>query len=1265
MNRLEKFFTTLYTAQSKVLKRYTTDELVSQIKEYVDFTPYILRQTYKLLCGQEGDDRKNGARILGSLMFQFKLVTEFKIEYMEGKDVYLSCTGEQFNVQAPSIQEQKKIVKKLADMEHVESNFLSDIDFKASAGEAIKRHKVEEKAIENPFDFFEQVSENLLSYEWHKRHGAFLAFEAMFSQMGDGEMQVKIDPKLFSKIYEILVTDKFNDFVDDRTFAPVRDAAARLLACIYPLIGVNDITEQLIGFLDNEDWQVQFSGLIALGYLKAYVPDKEMLCRKLVSLLCSVDEDIKLLSAELLCGFPICSDAEVILERCWSNIEAEEVISVSKTSNLSLLAKIYRENPGMEVPADKLKEIFPCFTSPVPDVRVSIVKMVENFSDESIDFLIAEMILIEEKEEIRELAMSVLKKRSAIRNNLVVHFMNILGGSLYEPYREDDFVSYDDLYFTKSGINVIGKDEILKNRCFLFECLMGGDTKDLKCKETMIGNTFLFLSRFTHRFSENNEGLKCSNTAEQMTDDEILVKDLDEYFLKCRDLKMAPVKEFKKKVSDPSITSIHLMVESLYVDYIRMQASVNLPEMRFAFKMYKVETCKQFLSLFSRIVTDAYDQGRICVDEFLMRAYEGLVQGSEGFLVFFKAFGARLLEHAFFNRVTEFEDRLDFFAKTIEIYACDEGIRVLEGVFEDALHKKNVAVVRGFMKSLEFNERFVRSMLDNLDVELLDMLIESGDHSFNPLFVKPLLNNISSGKDRNVSCKVFSKIIPTLGFRTNEKISEDLLVKIKIENKALESLLDSTKIPEYIIRCPMETKLRDYQIEGVRWLSFLYSFNLNGILADDMGLGKTLQVLTFLCSEMYETDRRVLVICPSSLTGHWKSEVKRFFPFMSCEIYKKEMKNDCAIVVSSYEAFRNDHMNFVEKDWFYVVVDEGHVLRNKQTMLYTRMNMIKCARKIILTGTPVHNSVEDLVSLFNFLMPNYIGSEKDYGTLSVKMSDSEIEKAHAKLEYLHKKVLPFVLRRLKIDVLKDLPPKIIRDIIIEFGPTQESLYKEIDENGGREDTARISELEYGKVDQKNVGFKRTRDLFLAISHIGHFRDFEEVSCKVRALDDIISLCGGEELRSKILVFFQFKSSIDLVVNDIMKKYKFKHSRIDGSVVSSARTKIIEEFNNGATQVLFLTTQIGGLGLNLTAADTVVMYEHDWNPFNDLQAMDRAHRIGQKRTVNVFRLIVKNTLEEKVMNLQSFKMFIANSLISQQNADIETMETKDLLEKFRG
>lgn len=1252
MNKLEKFFATLNTAQSRMLKSYTTDELTSQIREYVDFTPYILKQTYRLLCGQESEDRKNGARILKSLMFQFRLVTDFRIEYGETGNVYLGSAGDQFNAAAPSVQEQRRMVKKIAKLEHVEANFLSDIDFKAGSGEAIKKHKVEERQIENVVDFFEQITSNLLSYEWYKRHGAFLAFAAMFSCRAEGEMQIRVDPKLFSKIYEILVTDKFNDFVDDRTVAPVRDAAAYLLSCIYPLLGPNCIIEQLISFLDSSDWQVQFSGLIALGYLKGYVSSPETLCTKLVSLLGSCDEDIKLLSAELLCYFPLVVETSEILSRCWKNIESEEAISVSKTSNLSLLGKIYKEDPSLTIPQETLKEVFPCFTSPVPEVRVSVLRMVENFRDESIDFLVAEMVLVEEKEEIREMAMEYLRRHKGLSRNLVTHFLHVIGGSLYEPYREEDFVSYEELYFTRSGIRVVGKEEILKNRCRLFECIMRSPCDMKEGEGTMVGRTFLCLY-------ESMQSLMHGGV-ERCRD----VRELEFYFKECRDLKAAPMKEFKRKMSSPGVSSMHPMVDPLYVDYTRMVACMMFPSLGECVPLYGVETCRAFLELFSRIVVEHYDAGRVDVDSFVECAYRRLVDGEDGFLSFFEAFDQRLLAHPFFSRIKEFEDRLGFFARTIHIYAKDTQFSRLEFLFDEALSKRNTVVLRGLMASLEFNERFVREMLSRLDVELVDAVLEHGDHSFNPLFIKPLIRNISNNTEREGSSRVFSKIIPTLNFRTNSRISRDLVEMIEEEKRSFESLLDVRKMAEYNVRCPTTIKLRDYQVEGVKWLNFLYSFNLNGILADDMGLGKTLQVLTFLCSEMYETDRKVLVICPSSLTGHWKAEVKKFFPCVRAEVYRKELKSGYDMLVCSYESFRNDYVNFVDRDWFYVVVDEGHVLRNRQTMLYSRMNMIRCPHKIVLTGTPVHNSVEDLVSLFNFLMPNYLGNEKGYGGLHAKMSDTEIEKAQEKLDVLHKKVLPFILRRLKIDVLKDLPPKIIRDVNVEFGPEQEELYSEISERGGMMDGTDVSEFEYGKVNAKSTGLKRTRELLLAASHIGHFKESSETSCKVRALEDVISLCGGEELRNKILVFFQFKTTIDLVVKDIMSRHKIKYSRLDGSVPGSVRSKVAEEFNTGTTQMLFLTTQVGGLGLNLTGADTVVLYEHDWNPFNDLQAMDRAHRIGQKKTVNVFRLIAKNTLEERVMNLQVFKLFVANSLVSQQNADIETMDTKDLLERFQ-
>ncbi|KAF9749465.1 TATA-binding protein-associated factor MOT1, partial [Nosema granulosis] len=274
-------------------------------------------------------------------------------------------------------------------------------------------------------------------------------------------------------------------------------------------------------------------------------------------------------------------------------------------------------------------------------------------------------------------------------------------------------------------------------------------------------------------------------------------------------------------------------------------------------------------------------------------------------------------------------------------------------------------------------------------------------------------------------------------------------------------------------------------------------------------------------------------------------------------------------------------------------------------------------------------------------------------TKTTTKNDQDVEKMYKKLEEINKKILPFILRRLKIDVLTDLPPKIIRDVTVEMGPIQQEIYSNID--------CDVEDLSYSTAAK---GLKRTRDLLHAASHSAYFRpNSGETPCKVKALEDIINLCGGEDIRNKILIFFQYKSSIDFVLKDL-KNINLKYLRLDGSVPSSKRSKIAQDFNEGPVPLLFLTTQVGGLGLNLTGADTVVFYEHDWNPFNDLQAMDRAHRIGQKKTVNVFRLITKGTLEEKVMDLQSFKMFIASSLVSQQNADIETMDTKDLLERFQ-
>lgn len=1211
MNKLEKFFNTLHSSQSRLLKEYTTKELVSQIKEYIDFTPYICKNIYRMLISQSLDDRKNGAAILKSIMFQFRLKTDFKIEYSRNKDEYFSSTGEEFVVPKDiSVKEQTRLVKSMADLEHVDVKIVNEIDFKGDTSIKIKKQKVKDKPIENIMDFFENLTANLLNYEWNKRHGAFLGYTAMFSQAWSGEREIRVDSTLFMKIYEILRNDKFNDFVEDKTTAPVREASAELLACIYPRIPRNTIIEELYKFLLEKDWQTQYSGLIALSRLREYITKKVELCTILEGLLVDADEDVKYLSAELLEYFVEYCDKEGVAKKCWENIRDEEEIAVSKTSIISLLARL---RVGVEENIDLL---FPCFTSPVVEVRKSVLEMVRNIPNESIRFLIAETILLDENEEVRELAVEVFRKTKGESKNLLNHFMKIIGGSLYEPYSENDFVSYDELYFTKSGVKLIGEDVILRNRILLFECLLDecSSVDDIEiCSVT--GMTFRELFR---KYSKRKEECLCKEesickmecaskrTKTACASSSILLRDI---YTQCSDLQMVPLKELLKKEDSPFTPSLHPMGDPVFRDYSRLKAVVS-GDQEDILRLFRVETCEEFLRHISPYLSS-----------FVGKAYETLVEGDD--------YDSLRILFSVLKPQGDFKS-LRFWEKTIEYYG--ESLNNLRNIFEEAYEKKNIPVLRGFIKDLSYAEDFITRVLKNEDMSLLIPLIPSLDHSFFPLLVKPLL--------KKMDLKMFSFLVPRLSFSPNPGLSSSFRVLLEKARGELEALVDPKKILEYKSRCPTGITLRNYQVEGVRWISFLSSFNLNGILADDMGLGKTIQVLYFVCSEIYGTDREVLILCPSSLTGHWKGEVERFFPGVSTAIYRKKKMEGVSITIVSYDLFRNDYKAFIGKEWYYTILDEGHVLRNPQTLLYSRITLLKSSHKLILTGTPVHNSTDDLVSLFNIIMPNYLE----------KMGKVDETEMYSKLEELNKKILPFILRRLKMDVLTDLPPKIIRDITVEMGPIQQDVYSKIKDPEEKD-------LAYG-----SDGLKKTRDLLHAASHTSYFlQDCEEVPCKVRALEDIISLCGGEDIRNKILIFFQYKSTIDFVLKHIKG---LKYLRLDGTVPSSKRSKIAQDFNDGNIPLLFLTTQIGGLGLNLTGADTVVFYEHDWNPFNDLQAMDRAHRIGQKKTVNVFRLITKNTIEEKVMDLQSFKMFIASSLVSQQNADIETMDTKDLLERFQ-
>ncbi|ODQ82572.1 hypothetical protein BABINDRAFT_164345 [Babjeviella inositovora NRRL Y-12698] len=597
--------------------------------------------------------------------------------------------------------------------------------------------------------------------------------------------------------------------------------------------------------------------------------------------------------------------------------------------------------------------------------------------------------------------------------------------------------------------------------------------------------------------------------------------------------------------------------------------------------------------------------------------------------------------------------------------------------------------------------------------------------------IVPVMGRMSdSDKDvRILASTTFASIIKLVpleaGIPDPPDMPEDLMVDRDKEREFIQQMMDPTKIKLFDLPVTIKATLRKYQQEGVNWLAFLNKYRLHGILCDDMGLGKTLQTICIVSSdhhiraEEYAKTLSVefrkvpsLVICPPSLTGHWEQELNQYAPFLQVLVYAggpsirsslRDAVTSADVVVTSYDVARND-IEFIKKhDFNYCVLDEGHIIKNAAAKLTKAVKMVKADHRLILSGTPIQNNVLELWSLFDFLMPGFLGTEKSFqekfakpiaASRNSKTSSKEQEAGALALESLHKQVLPFMLRRLKEDVLSDLPPKIIQDYYCELSELQKKLYKDfarkqkatVEEEVNTEETegkthifqalqymrklcnhpALVMSSKHPQYTQVNQYLKETK---MSIRDIRH-------APKLTSLQTLLLECGigVEEKKGQLsvisqhraLIFCQLKDMLDMVENDLFKKHmpNVTYMRLDGSTDPRQRQDIVRQFNGDPSiDVLLLTTKVGGLGLNLTGADTVIFVEHDWNPMNDLQAMDRAHRLGQKKVVNVYRLITKDTLEEKIMGLQKFKMNIASTIVNQQNAGLASMDTNQLLDLF--
>ncbi|XP_062232323.1 TATA-binding protein-associated factor BTAF1-like isoform X2 [Phragmites australis] len=606
-----------------------------------------------------------------------------------------------------------------------------------------------------------------------------------------------------------------------------------------------------------------------------------------------------------------------------------------------------------------------------------------------------------------------------------------------------------------------------------------------------------------------------------------------------------------------------------------------------------------------------------------------------------------------------------------------------------------------------------------------------------PFLVVPLLRCMSDpdGSVRQTVTHSFAALVPLLPLSKGVSLPGGLSERLSSSTEDvqfLEQLLDNSQINDFKLNIDLSVELRRYQQEGINWLAFLKRFKLHGILCDDMGLGKTLQASAIVASDIAESrarnddhDPTSLIICPSTLVAHWEYEIEKYIDSSVMKalqyigssqdrVMLRSQFDKFNVVITSYDIIRKDIDFLGNISWNYCVLDEGHIIKNSRSKITSAVKQLKADHRLILSGTPIQNNVLELWSLFDFLMPGFLGTEKQfqatYGKPLLAAKDSKCSAKDAEagilaMEALHKQVMPFLLRRTKDEVLSDLPEKIIQDRYCNLSLLQLKLYDKFSSSNAKEEISTIVKAK--ELEESASQPKATRHVFQALQYllklcshpllvtgenpsdhlvdilkeigVGSGGELHELhhSPKLVALQEILHECGiGSEISSpdasaavgqhRVLIFAQHKAFLDIIEKDLFQSHmrSVTYLRLDGSVELEKRFEIVKAFNSDPTiDVLLLTTHVGGLGLNLTSADTLVFMEHDWNPMKDLQAMDRAHRLGQREVVNVHRLIMRGTLEEKVMSLQRFKVSVANAVINAENSSLETMNTDQLLDLF--
>lgn len=447
----------------------------------------------------------------------------------------------------------------------------------------------------------------------------------------------------------------------------------------------------------------------------------------------------------------------------------------------------------------------------------------------------------------------------------------------------------------------------------------------------------------------------------------------------------------------------------------------------------------------------------------------------------------------------------------------------------------------------------------------------------------------------------------------------------------------------------VNAKLRDYQEVGVRWLSMLNHYGFGGILADDMGLGKTLQTIAFL-SSVATADSKILILAPSSLIYNWKEEFEKFAPQMKVEvIYGLKASRDEVIAsnpqvaITSYASFRQDVEQYEKNQYQYLILDEAQVMKNSQTKIAQYLRKFDVPHTFALSGTPIENHVEELWSIFQIVLPGLFPGKKEFKQLSP--------------ETISQYVKPFIMRRKKSEVLQELPDLIETTYKNELADDQKTIYlAQLKQMQDRILSSSEEELNRSKMEILS-GLMRLRQICDTPSLF--LEDYTGESGKLDSLRELLEQI--KDGNQRVLIFSQFRGMLDIIEKelDTLKMTSFK---ITGSTPANERQDMTNAFNSGQGDAFLISLKAGGVGLNLTGADTVILVDLWWNPAVEDQAIGRAHRMGQDKNVEVYRMITRGTIEEKIQELQTSKRHLVSTILdgTETRSSLSIEEIREIL-----